>query len=196
MPIIIFCEFASWGNSPRWCSGRSRSTRWRMRSVPSSFSTQFIISAMAGWRRRKFLKGESSRQDSLVLASGRSWNQIFHRDGSLEKVSHWSGWRRVHVAVLVFFGLITNFMLRVNIMYAIEYMYMWVIFRICLASFSKHLQWNHKTNYHHHNPNHHDNNNHHHFVDRGGTAGKETIKSAFFIGYVIMQVLHDAIYDI
>jgi len=72
--------------------------------------------------------------------------EIVKRDGSLEKVPHWAGWRRVHVAILVFFGLITNFMLRVNIMYAIEYMYI------------------------------------------GGTAGKETIKSAFFIGYVIMQV--------
>ena len=139
MPIIIFCEFANWGNPPRWCSGCwstrwSRSTRWRMKSVPGFFSTQFIISAMAGWRRRKFLKGESSRQHYLVLANGRSWNQIFDRDGSLEKVPHWAGWRRVHVAILVFFGLITNFMLRVNIMYAIEYMYMWVIFLICLAS--------------------------------------------------------------
>ena len=92
-----------------------------MRSVPGFFSTQLIISAMAGWRRRRFSKGESSQQDYLVLASG---NQIFHRDGSLEKVPHWAGWRRVHVAILVFFGLITNFMLRVNIMYAIEYMYM------------------------------------------------------------------------
>ena len=42
----------------------------------------------------------------------------------MKKVPHWAGWRRVHVAILVFFGLITNFMLRVNIMYAIEYMYM------------------------------------------------------------------------
>jgi len=59
---------------------------------------------------------------------------------------HWTRLRRVHVAMLVFFGLITNFMLRVNIMYAIEYMYI------------------------------------------GGVAEKESIKSAFFIGYVIMQV--------
>merc|ERR1719193_2580208 len=72
--------------------------------------------------------------------------EIFKRDDSLKKVPHWAGWRRVHVAMLVFFGLITNFMLRVNIMYAIEYMYI------------------------------------------GGVAEKESIKSAFFIGYVIMQV--------
>ena len=30
--------------------------------------------------------------------------------------------RRVHVAVLIFLGLITNYMLRVNINLAIEYM--------------------------------------------------------------------------
>ena len=70
MPIILFCEFANWGNSPRWCSGWW-STRWGMRSVPGFFSTHIIISTMAEWRRRRFSKGESSRQYYLVLASGK-----------------------------------------------------------------------------------------------------------------------------
>ena len=39
--------------------------------MPGFFSTQLIIRAMAGWRRGRFSKGESSRQYYLVLASGK-----------------------------------------------------------------------------------------------------------------------------
>jgi len=75
--------------------------------------------------------------------------------GCLAKLA-WLRLRRVHVAILVFIGLITNYMLRVNINMTIEYMT---------------------------NP------------ERGGGPKvdwtldqKESIKSALFIGYVIMQV--------
>jgi len=63
--------------------------------------------------------------------------------------------RRVHVSLLAFFGLIVNFMLRVNITYAIEYM-------TKPTNNSPVVNWS---------------------LDQ-----KESIKSAFFIGYVIMQV--------
>jgi len=63
--------------------------------------------------------------------------------------------RRVHVALLTFFGLVTNFMLRVNITYAIEYM-------TKPTNDSPVVAWS---------------------LDQ-----KESLKSAFFIGYVIMQV--------
>jgi len=86
----------------------------------------------------------SSREH--VRYDGRPDEDLPKRKAIFGEAPHWSCLRRVHVALLVFFGLITNFMLRVNIMYAIEYM------------------------------------------NIGGVAEKETIKSAFFIGYVIMQV--------
>ena len=47
-----------------------------------------------------------------------------YRRSVFGETPHWTCLRRVHVAVLVFFGLVTNFLLRVNIMYAIEYMNM------------------------------------------------------------------------
>jgi len=81
-----------------------------------------------------------------VRYDGRPDEDLPKRRSVFGETPHWTCLRRVHVAVLVFFGLITNFLLRVNIMYAIEYM------------------------------------------NIGGVAEKETIKSAFFIGYVVMQV--------
>jgi len=95
---------------------------------------------------------EEEEEQTRLLSSpsvrydGRPDEDLSKRSSIFGEAPHWTCLRRVHVAVLVFFGLITNFMLRVNIMYAIEYMYI------------------------------------------GGAAEKETIKSAFFIGYVIMQV--------
>jgi len=81
-----------------------------------------------------------------VRYDGRPDEDLPKRRSVFGETPHWTCLRRVHVAVLVFFGLVTNFLLRVNIMYAIEYM------------------------------------------NIGGVAEKETIKSAFFIGYVVMQV--------
>ena len=48
-------------------------------------------------------------------------SHIFFRMSILERVG-WLGFRRVHVALLVHVGLVANFMLRVNINIAIEYM--------------------------------------------------------------------------
>ena len=69
-----------------------------------------------------------------IFPKGESQCQQFTKEQKVEdnvcrkaifgEAPHWTCLRRVHVAVLVFFGLITNFMLRVNIMYAIEYMNM------------------------------------------------------------------------
>merc|ERR1711970_774763 len=99
---------------------------------------------------------EEESEDDITGDEAEQWllRDANHMQERMEAVSLLR-MRRVHVALLAFFGLITNFMLRVNITYAIEYM-------TKPTNDSPVVHWS---------------------LDQ-----KESIKSAFFIGYVIMQV--------